>query len=265
MFSNRDPSLRKSGRANLFVKNLESNIDSKNLYEIFSSFGAILSCKVATDSGGQSKGYGFVQYETEESAEAAINGLNGMLANNRKMFVGLHMRRRDREVKFTNVYIKNLPTEFSEDDLRQEFAPFGEITSAVVMRDADGASKCFGFVNFKKPEFAIEAVEKANGKAIGDKTLYVGRAQKKEERKAELKTRFRRGRDNKVDKPNGINLYLKNIDDGINDEGLKKLFEEFGQVASCKVYFFSTAKLLLCSFVYRSVFLKKKKSFISTF
>ncbi|AQL04381.1 Polyadenylate-binding protein 5 [Zea mays] len=235
MFSNRDPSLRKSGRANLFVKNLEPNIDSKNLYEIFSSFGAILSCKVATDSAGQSKGYGFVQYETEESAEAAINGLNGMLANNRKMFVGLHMRRRDREVKFTNVYIKNLPTEFSEDDLRQEFAPFGEITSAVVMRDADGASKCFGFVNFKKPEFAIEAVEKANGKAIGDKTLYVGRAQKKEERKAELKTRFGRGRDNKVDKPNGINLYLKNIDDGINDEGLKKLFEEFGQVASCKV------------------------------
>lgn len=238
MFSNRDPSLRKSGRANLFVKNLEPNIDSKNLYEIFSSFGAILSCKVATDSAGQSKGYGFVQYETEESAEAAINGLNGMLANNRKMFVGLHMRRRDREVKFTNVYIKNLPTEFSEDDLRQEFAPFGEITSAVVMRDADGVSKCFGFVNFKKPEFAIEAVEKANGKAIGDKTLYVGRAQKKEERKAELKTRFGRGRDNKVDKPNGINLYLKNIDDGINDEGLKKLFEEFGQVASCKVYFF---------------------------
>ncbi|KAG0514903.1 hypothetical protein BDA96_10G233200 [Sorghum bicolor] len=236
MFSNRDPSLRKSGRANLFVKNLEPSIDSKNLYEMFSSFGTILSCKVATDSAGQSKGYGFVQYETEESAQDAINRLNGMLANDREMFVGLHMRRQNREVKFTNVYIKNLPTEFSDDDLRQEFAPFGEITSAVVMRDVNGVSKCFGFVNFEKPEFALEAVKKANGKVINDKTLYVGRAQKKAERQAELKTKFKQeDRDKKVDKPNGINLYLKNIDDSINDEGLKILFEEFGQVTSCKV------------------------------
>lgn len=236
MFSNRDPSLRKSGRANLFVKNLEPNFDSKNLYEIFSSFGTILSCKVATDSAGQSKGYGFVQYETEESAQDAINRLNGMLANDREMFVGRHMRRRNREVKFTNVYIKNLPTEFNDDDLRQKFAPFGEITSAVVMRDVNGVSKCFGFVNFEKPECAIEAVKKANGKAINDKTLYVGRAQKKAERQAELKIKFEQAsRDKKVDKPNGINLYLKNIDDSINDEGLKNLFEEFGQVDSCKV------------------------------
>jgi len=209
MFCNRDPSLRKSGRANLFVKNLEPNIDSKNLYEIFSSFGTILSCKVATDSAGQSKGYGFVQYETEESAQDAINRLNGMLANDREMLVGLHMRRRNREVKFTNVYIKNLPTEFNDDDLRQEFAPFGGITSAVVMRDVNGVSKCFGFINFVKPEFALDAVKKANGKAINDKTLYVGRAKKKAERQAELKTKFEQGRDKKVDKPNGINLYLR--------------------------------------------------------
>ena len=132
-----------------------------------------------------------------------------MLANDREMFVGLHMRRRDREVKFTNVYIKNLPTEFNDDDLRQEFAPFGGITSAVVMRDVNGVSKCFGFINFVKPEFALDAVKKANGKAINDKTLYVGRAKKKAERQAELKTKFEQGRDKKVDKPNGINLYLR--------------------------------------------------------
>lgn len=252
MFSNRDPSLRKSGRANLFVKNLEPNIDSKNLYEIFSAFGTILSCKVATDPASQSRGYGFVQYESEESAQDAINRLNGMLANGRKMFVGIHMRRQDRGVKFTNVYIKNLPTEFNDDDLRQEFAPFGEVTSVVVMRDDNGASKCFGFVNFEKPEFAIEAVKKANGKTINGKTLYVGRAQKRAERQAELKTKFEHGK-NKVDKHTGINLYLKNIDDSINDEGLKNLFEKFGHIVSYKVYLYcyiSIAKFLLCSFVY---------------
>ena len=239
MFSNRDPSMRKSGRANVFVKNLEASIDSKNLYDMFSSFGTILSCKVATDpSTGQSKGYGFVQYESEESAQDAINQLNGMLADGRKIFVGLHMRRQNREVKFTNVYIKNLPTEFTDDDLRQQFAPFGEITSAVVMRHSDGASKCFGFVNFEKPECAAEAVQKLNGKSMDDKVLYVGRAQKKEERQAELQAKFQQGSCGKVEKPHqGINLYLKNIDDSISNEELKKLFEEFGEITSCKVIF----------------------------
>ena len=236
MFSNRDPSMRKSGRANLFVKNLEASIDSKNLYDMFSSFGTILSCKVATDpSTGQSKGYGFVQYESEESAQDAINQLNGMLADGRKIFVGLHMRRQNREVKFTNVYIKNLPTEFTDGDLRQEFAPFGEITSAVVMRHSDGASKCFGFVNFEKPEYAAEAVQKLNGKSMDDKVLYVGRAQKKAERQAELRAKFQQGSYGKVEKPQGINLYLKNIDDSISNEELKKLFEEFGEITSCTV------------------------------
>ena len=236
MFSNKDPSMRKSGRANVFVKNLEASIDSKNLYDMFSSFGTILSCKVATDpSTGQSKGYGFVQYESEESAQDAINQLNGMLADGRKIFVGLHMRRQNREVKFTNLYIKNLPTEFTDDDLRQEFAPFGEITSAVVMRHSDGASKCFGFVNFEKPEYAAEAVQKLNGKSMDDKVLYVGRAQKKAERQAELRAKFQQGSYGKVEKPQGINLYLKNIDDSISNEELKKLFEEFGEITSCTV------------------------------
>jgi polyadenylate-binding protein len=236
MFSNRDPSMRKSGRANVFVKNLEPSIDSKSLHDMFSSFGTILSCKVATDaSTGQSKGYGFVQYESEKSAQEAINMLNGMLADGRKIFVGLHMRRQNREVKFTNLYVKNLPAEFTDDDLRQEFAPFGEITSAVIMRHSDGASKCFGFVNFEKPEYATEALQKLNGKSIDDKVLYVGKAQKKAERQAELKAKFQQGIEGKVEKPQGINLYLKNIDDSINDEKLKQLFEEFGEITSCKV------------------------------
>ncbi|OEL30249.1 Polyadenylate-binding protein, cytoplasmic and nuclear [Dichanthelium oligosanthes] len=51
----------------------------------------------------------------------------------------------------------------------------------------------------------------------------VGTAQKKAERQAELKAKFQQGRDGKVDKPQGINLYLKNLDDSINDEELKKL------------------------------------------
>ena len=54
------------------VQNLDKDIDNKALHDTFSAFGNILSCKVALDPMGQSKGYGFVHYESDEAANMAI-------------------------------------------------------------------------------------------------------------------------------------------------------------------------------------------------
>lgn len=52
---------------------------------MFQNFGNIISCKVATSEDGKSKGHGFVQFETEESANAAIENLNGTTVGDKRM------------------------------------------------------------------------------------------------------------------------------------------------------------------------------------
>ncbi|QCD83283.1 polyadenylate-binding protein 8-like [Vigna unguiculata] len=240
MYSHRDPSIRKSGAGNIFIKNLDRAIDHKALHDTFSTFGNILSCKVATDSSGQSKGYGFVQFDNEESAQKAIEKLNGMLLNDKQVYVGPFLRKQEREsaidkAKFNNVFVKNLADSTSDDELKTIFGEFGTITSAVVMRDGDGKSKCFGFVNFENADDAARAVEALNGKKFEDKEWYVGKAQKKSERENELKQRFEQSMKEAADKYQGANLYVKNLDDSISDDKLKELFSPFGTITSCKV------------------------------
>ncbi|XP_041783853.1 polyadenylate-binding protein [Anopheles merus] len=242
MWSQRDPSLRKSGVGNVFIKNLDKKIDNKAMYDTFSAFGNILSCKVAQDEKGQSKGYGFVHFETEESANTSIEKVNGMLLNEKKVYVGRFISRKEREKElgekaklFTNVYVKNFGEDLTEEALRDMFEKFGPITSHRVMTK-DGKSRGFGFVAFEKPEDAEEAVQKLNGKELSDgKVLYVGRAQKKNERQMELKRRFEQLKMERLTRYHGVNLYVKNLDDTIDDERLRKEFAPYGTITSAKV------------------------------
>ncbi|XP_060703188.1 polyadenylate-binding protein 4-like isoform X1 [Hemiscyllium ocellatum] len=241
MWSQRDPSLRKSGVGNVFIKNLDKSIDNKALYDTFSAFGNILSCKVVCDENG-SKGYAFVHFETQDAADRAIDKMNGMLLNDRKVFVGRFKSRKEREAElgakakeFTNVYIKNFGDDMDDERLKEMFDKFGKTLSVKVMTDPNGKCKGFGFVSYEKHEDASKAVEEMNGKDLNGKMLFVGRAQKKVERQAELKRKFEQLKQERISRYQGVNLYIKNLDDTIDDEKLRKEFAPFGSITSAKV------------------------------
>jgi len=298
MWSQRDPSLRRSGIGNIFVKNLHESIDNKQLYDTFSLFGNILSCKVVNDrESGSSMGYGYVHYETAEAANAAIEKLDGMLIDGQEVQVGHFMRRNDRpgQVSWTNCYVKNVPYEWDDARLNEEFSKFGEVLSASIAmgyrkrkskskkveaekkeegdespeieaeepeeKEADEneepaqngseskdeervkESLGYGFVSFAEHEGAAAAVEELNGKVFKtvidgeevDKELYVGRAQKKAERMKELSAKFESLKMDRIAKFQGVNLYVKNLDDAVTDDILRTEFSSMGTITSARV------------------------------
>eukprot|EP00920_Eleutheroschizon_duboscqi_P041011 GHVT01098067.1.p1 GENE.GHVT01098067.1~~GHVT01098067.1.p1 ORF type:complete len:666 (+),score=98.72 GHVT01098067.1:125-2122(+) len=266
MWSHRDPGMRRSGSGNIFVKNLDRTIDNKALYDTFSLFGNILSCKVAVDDAGLSKGYGFVHYETEESALSAIERVNNMQIGDKTVFVGKFVKNTERVStapdKWTNLYIKNIPEHLcDEDTLRKYMDAFGTITSFVMKTDPQ-VNKPFAFCNYEDHEHAQKAVDAIHGKWIKpdgtvtteeiseetvdatgarvvDEAVYVQPHQSRAARLAALKAK-REG----LKKPDGlagsspyegINLYIKNISEDVDDDKLREIFEPFGTITSAKV------------------------------
>ncbi|GLV40781.1 poly(A) binding protein [Carabus blaptoides fortunei] len=121
MWSQRDPSIRKSGVGNVFIKNLHSSIDHSALYNLFTPFGYILSCKIVTDNDGVSVGYGFVHFEYQEDANRAIHDLNRMELKGKQIYVCPFRSREERltEVAAGDAYT-NLDFEETVETLANE-------------------------------------------------------------------------------------------------------------------------------------------------
>ncbi|KAJ7078128.1 hypothetical protein B0H15DRAFT_1001485 [Mycena belliarum] len=233
MWSQRDPALRKTGQGNIFIENLDEAIDNKALHDTFAAFGNVLSCKVATDEHGQSKGYGFVHYETCEAADSAIKAVNGMLLNDKKVYVGHHISRKECQSKFdemksqfTNLYVENVDPEMSQDEFEKLFTTHGTLISALIQVDDRGKSKGFGFVKDENHKDAQKAVDALHDSGHYGKKLF---------REEELRRSYEQVKMEKLSKYQGVNLHIKNLEDDVDGDKLRTEFEAFGSVTSCKV------------------------------
>ncbi len=75
------------------------------------------------------------------------------------------------------IYVGNLSYEITEQDLRQEFGTFGEVTSANIITDKiSGRPKGFGFVEMATKSEAEAAITGLNGKTLKERTIVVNEA-----------------------------------------------------------------------------------------
>lgn len=245
MWSQRDPSMRKSGVSNVFVKGLPADFFSKDLHDLFSVFGNIQSCKVARKADGESKRYGFVQFDNQDAADASIERLNKKIVNECELTVERYNKPQNSSRKYTNLFVKNIPRDIkNKDDLRNMFESYGDITSAVLVTDEHNVSKGFGFVCFKDPEQALKAEEGMNGKDVEGKDkegnskmvkLFVGRHMKKAEFERKKQKDREQQRIERLKDWVGRNLYVRNFDESTTEETLKSMFSSVGSVESVKI------------------------------
>jgi polyadenylate-binding protein len=172
MWSQRDASVRKDGKGNVYVKNLDPNIDNKGLFDTFSLFGNILSCKVATTPDGKSKGYGFVQFENEEVAKEAIQRVNGVKVGDKEVEVYEFEKRKEEQAAeeaekgkgFKNLYVKSFPKDWDEAKLKEVFGAYGELTGCT--KKEDWKQRPFAFADFANVEDAQKCVEEMHLKEM---------------------------------------------------------------------------------------------------
>jgi RNA recognition motif-containing protein len=82
-----------------------------------------------------------------------------------------------------NIYVGNLPYRISEDELRELFAQYGDVSSAKIIIDRDsGRSKGFGFVEMPDDSQAKTAIEALNGTDVQGRNVVINEARPRPER-----------------------------------------------------------------------------------
>lgn len=179
------------GIKNLFVGNLSWNVDEDWLAREFEGFGEIVGCRIISDRDTQrSKGFGYVEFASAESAAKAKAEMHGKDVDNRALNVDFSTPRannpkeksNDRAARFgdkpstpsNTLFIGNLSFDSTNDSIHEAFSAFGEISRVSLPTDRDtGNPKGFGYVDFNTVEEAKAALESMSGADVDGRNIRV--------------------------------------------------------------------------------------------
>jgi polyadenylate-binding protein len=221
---------------NLFIKKIAANMLSEDLENQFKPFGDIISCKVSLNEDYTSRGYGFVCFKEPESAARALAE-----TSSRTESIGVKFAPRSKaefRKVYNNIFVKNMPDEWTEADIKKQFEAFGTISSLFCSKNNIGpyAFICYGKADSADREYgpncAAKAVQEMDNKEFNGKILYVRAALTKSEREKELAHETLKYKNSKK----RCNLYVKNFSEATTEQDLRNLFGPYGEIESLKLF-----------------------------
>uniref|UniRef100_A0A1I8A4F9 Protein alan shepard n=1 Tax=Steinernema glaseri TaxID=37863 RepID=A0A1I8A4F9_9BILA len=149
---------------NLYIRGLNPNCTDEELRRMCEEYGSIVSTKAIMDkTTNQCKGYGFVDFESAESASNAVKALN-------ERNIQAQMAKQQ-EQDPTNLYIANLPMDFTEDKLENLLSGEGLVISTRILRNDGGISRGVGFARMDSKECCDKIIHKMNGTMLEGSSL----------------------------------------------------------------------------------------------
>lgn len=121
----------------------------------------------------------------------------------------------------TTLYIGNLFFDVTAEDLRKQFEKFGAVENALIVHDARGLSKGFGYVTFSTVEEATEAITQQHGGVFEGREVVVQFSN----------TTYRSMADSKPSKT----LYIGNVPYELTDQDLQDLFDDIPGVTDVRI------------------------------
>jgi RNA recognition motif-containing protein len=182
----------------VYVGNVSYSTSRESLESHFGSAGEVVDVFLPMNDRGQPKGWALVEFASAASADRAVEQLNDVEFEGRKLFVkpdsgkpqggqqrgqrsprggrGGSAARSPQRREYTpgfQVYVGNLPWKTSWFELKDKFAEFGSVVRADVPRNEEGRSKGFGIVKFASEEDMENAIKSLDGTDFNGRTISV--------------------------------------------------------------------------------------------
>lgn len=169
--------------AKLFVRNLSWSVAENDLFDLFAEVGPVVSVKIPTRrEDGKPRGFAFIEMETQEAGQQAIQRFNGFVFADRDLAVAFQDETRsgagpssgEGAPKNSKLFVRNLGYGVTDQALQSLFAQVGTVVSVKVVTDREtGAPKGFGFVEMATADEAQEAIDRLNNTPLEGREIAI--------------------------------------------------------------------------------------------
>jgi splicing factor 3B subunit 4 len=169
--------------ATVYVGNLDERVSEGNLWELMTQMGPVYNVHMPMDRVSRThQGYGFVEFDTPESADYASKVLNGIRLHQKPIRVNKASADKQKPTDIgAELFVNNLDQQVDEKILFDTFSQFGTlVTAPTVIRDQNNLSKGYGFVSYDSFEASDAARETMSGQYLLSKQITVEYAYKKD-------------------------------------------------------------------------------------